>query len=604
MEAKARSLTFLGNVHEVVVPYFQRSYVWDEDNWRELFVAMLRTDRPHFLGSIILKQSADVVPTGDVRRVNVIDGQQRLTTLCILLRALHDSFSTEIQGNISAQIETYLFFKPDPMLASRQVKILHSRLDTEDYTNVIRGDFANDMSGITRTCSNILRCYRFFREEIAKCKEKEAEGLFKRLINPSHEIVVVIDLAAADDEQAIFDTINSAGVHLSSADIIKNALFRRMQSLIGTKAGIVYDSTWKQAFESDDETRKFWAKERSVGRLMRDNLEILLHAIAVIEKFFDPEKETLTDLADRYKEHIATCDAEMLNAVLKRLGVYASLYRDRVCDYQQQISYADPEARLLHILDHLEISTLHPYILHLMYECKNDHKALHTAFAAIERLVMTRTICGKENKSLNKRCKQFIFDPQAIDRVNVEISDDQLVQSLDRMSNSTAAITLFWVELLRRHQDKLRSEQSLVFSHTLEHVIPQKWVEYWGVVPIVDYKGTPITDPTTAEATRNHAVYRLGNMTLLNGKLNTSISNQPFAIKISGRGRNRGIRNYSDMSITRDDILLPFDAGKITWDEQRIQERTALLAKEVLRLWGTASLVSASSQEPTASAGA
>src|SRR4051812_46086537 len=90
MDAGAKSFTFLGNEGQVTIPFFQRGYVWNEANWTDLLTDLLtdlfNANRRHFLGSLILKQQRSA--SGEPKNVTVIDGQQRLTTLSILLKAL------------------------------------------------------------------------------------------------------------------------------------------------------------------------------------------------------------------------------------------------------------------------------------------------------------------------------------------------------------------------------------------------------------------------------------------------------------------------------------------------------------------------------------
>ena len=89
MKAETRPLTFLATEGAVKIPFFQRAYVWNEKNWEDLIADLLKTGKSHFLGSLILKQVE--IQTGNSKQVLVIDGQQRLTTLTILLRALFNS---------------------------------------------------------------------------------------------------------------------------------------------------------------------------------------------------------------------------------------------------------------------------------------------------------------------------------------------------------------------------------------------------------------------------------------------------------------------------------------------------------------------------------
>lgn len=126
---------------------------------------------------------------------------------------------------------------------------------------------------------------------------------------------------------------------------------------------------------------------------------------------------------------------------------------------------------------------------------------------------------------------------------------------------------------------------SLLEEKPIEHVMPQKWEEYWSNIDIVDNESNIITDKELARKERYSKIYSLGNMTLLNSSLNTSLRNYEFSRKIEGEGRKRGIRHYADLGITRFDILDVYDNGDKVWNEKKIGDRTTNLAKDILTIW-------------------
>ena len=104
MKAESKSFSFLNEIQTFEIPFFQRAYVWKKDNWEELLDDLKQVNRRHFLGSIILKKINDSSVFGATTRVSVIDGQQRLTTLSILLKAIYDTFSDEIKAFFKLKI--------------------------------------------------------------------------------------------------------------------------------------------------------------------------------------------------------------------------------------------------------------------------------------------------------------------------------------------------------------------------------------------------------------------------------------------------------------------------------------------------------------------
>lgn len=122
MKAESKSFSFLNEIQTFEIPFFQRAYVWKKDNWEELLEDLKQVKRRHFLGSIILKKIGDSSVLGATTRVSVIDGQQRLTTLSILLKAIYDTFSDEIKANVLDDARNALFFKK-----KKQIQLIISR---------------------------------------------------------------------------------------------------------------------------------------------------------------------------------------------------------------------------------------------------------------------------------------------------------------------------------------------------------------------------------------------------------------------------------------------------------------------------------------------
>ena len=597
MKAEAMSLTFLGNEGMVRIPFFQRGYVWNIENWDDIFTDLLDFNKSHFLGSLILKQLEK--QTGKSKEVLIIDGQQRLTTLSVLLRALYNSFDADTQNNSEASIKNYLFFKKNQTDKEFFVKIEHSKIDKKYFQKVIKNEVTQDEydaivveNPVTKTSSKhskVLQCFKYFTEKLMTIDVNKRLELFNRLLDQENKILVIIDLSEKEDEQAIFDTINSSGVRLSSADIIKNALFQKALDLFDNTEEVetLYTENWQNIFLLDEEAINFWDTTRTTGRLMRDNIEILLHSVAVIKGVFDPDKHTLSDLSNLYKSYLSKVNKTDLEAFIQEFSKYAKLFREKIQVFNAStlFTYNDNYSRLSHILSVCEISTFHPYILFLLYKYEHHESKLFEELKKIEQFVIRRMITKSETKSYNKMCKEFIKDSSAIDEKILEQTNGDILNGLSSISNKNATLLLFWVELYRRAKDNRQSVKELKYNYSLEHIMPQKWEEYWSKVDVVDSASNIISDPEEAKKERNSKIYSIGNMTLLNSSLNTSIRNYEFSRKIEGEARKRGIRYYADLGITRFDILDIYDQGDQVWDEKKIIDRTANLANDIITMW-------------------
>ncbi len=592
MKAEAKGFKFLSLEGKVKIPFFQRSYVWDKDNWEDLLSELFNGTKSHFLGSIILKQ----LPTssGEPKQLEIVDGQQRLTTLSILLKALYDTFPPELKENCEGDVWGLLFYRKDFVSANYEIKIEHSQVDANAYQSVIEANIDKNppIKDVNENSHKILQCYQYFLNELQNRSEDERKTLFNGILDPENKMLVVIDLVEeSDNEQAIFDTLNTAGVRLSPAEIVKNALFQKVIQVFGSKESAIdlYKSTWEKTFLADEDTVKYWEAERLTGRLMRDNIEILLHCIAIIRGFYDPDKHTLSDLSKLYKGEFARKNSEdELEAFINEIIEYADIYKEKILTFDNStlFSFDDAIKRLLHILEVLQISTFHPFLLFVFKEYQNDDSRIVNMLSILEKLVVRRMISKQETKSYNKLCKDFINNPDLIVNKLRETTDDQISNGLRSIPNKHAALLLFWVELNRRNKDRRYDIKELKYNYSLEHIMPQKWEEYWKYIP---KKYNADDSEMTGEETkkdRYNKVYWIGNMTLLTSSLNSTLRNYVFEKKMNGEGRKKGIKAYANLSITKDDIVTPFDNGDTVWHENEIIARTVNIEKEINQIWG------------------
>ena len=151
MEAHEKSFAFMNGAIRIEIPFFQRGYVWNKDNWRDLIEDLLDEKSSHFLGSIILK--AIKTESGEIPRWSLIDGQQRLTTLSVLLRACYDNlpldtYDDEIQGDLRRQMQDMLFYKERSISTTRKAKIQHSLVDSPAFCKVINGEMKDKLDDI------------------------------------------------------------------------------------------------------------------------------------------------------------------------------------------------------------------------------------------------------------------------------------------------------------------------------------------------------------------------------------------------------------------------------------------------------------------------
>lgn len=605
MEAHGQPLRFLCDEQILEIPFFQRAYVWNDDNWKDLLEDLLKTSGSHFLGSIILKRAKSITGTAD--KAIIIDGQQRLTTLSILIKALYDSIDNKRAKLINDATEA-LFYTLKSSDSDYLLTINHSHNDRKQFEEVmgsvvdgeIKSPILSKLNEIKEDDPRLLikRCYKFFYTQLMSISNEERINLWDNLFDKNNKILVVIDLDDNDQEQKIFDTINSSGVRLTSTDIIKNALYQKLIELTkdSDKIAEYYKRTWAETFEKDDSVVAYWNKEKSMGRLWRQNSELLLQTVAIIKGIFDVDKKhTIQQLADLYKTEIEDYTEQQLYDFIEEITKYANIYKEHIPDFngKENFEYNNTEIeaveqRVLYILDKNDISTFNPYIIYIFNTYEGQDKVIIEKLREIEKYVMTYLITKKPTKNFNKDCTTFINDKTGNEIKNrlKDFTNAELKAGIvSKVSNKLGAEILFWIELKRRLAPKYDTK-TLQFNYQLEHIMPQKWETNWSNVDYVDEQGNILQKNDDNKSRRYEKVYSLGNMTLLNGRLNTSISNNNFQKKMEGNGKKKGVIKYSSLSVTKDDLVESiYNKGK-QWNEQVIHERENYLGNEVVELWG------------------
>lgn len=601
MLADAKSFSFMSNCDDnnfkFEVPFFQRPYVWNKDNWEDLLDDLSRRGQ-HFLGSVILKKVGD----SPVHYV-IIDGQQRITTISILLKVIYDILKpiNELYETEEQWIKDSLFIRHG---RENQIRICHSHHDIGTFEKIIGkiepdeknkslsiisspeyeyvlSELKNEVSNINSMLkqgknkreliidnNNLVRsCYKYFLFRLLfSYDEKEKsynEITFNKDVVDSlnqilsalfdHKLFVVITVDESEHEQEIFDTINSAGIRLSCTDIIKNKLYEKYQSLGASKDDTLelYKQTWQKTFE-DPEKYEFWTQEKNVGRNLRTNLELFFQAYGIIyeseEKIYDVEKDTLSNLADNFKKFINKFKSKneiesFIYDIMKTAEIYYNLPK---FDPKTPIKFSEIDKRVACIMHVSNNTTFTPYLLYLYKNYSSEEKRgiLQSKLEFIDNILMHYIISGNSNKNFNKYCTDLIDDDKSSGESKSKelnnINLDDLTKGVKTKKNNTIAkLILFFIEL---HRESAKGSKSKVTGYQftdgleLEHILPKKWEEYWSADKnrYVTDDGEPISNLDEGKKNRNEKLYSLGNMTILCSGINKDIKNKDFKTKIEG----------------------------------------------------------------------
>ena len=609
MRAEAKSLRFLGEGKKLTVPFFQRHYVWNQDNWEELLESFYQTDIMPYLGSIILKKDYS-------NETTIIDGQQRLTTVTLLAKALYDSLSEaskEPGSGIRNGIENYLFYRNNSAdnFKDSYVRIEHSKLDRDDYNRVIcsqmlHPDDVIDIDLINEESSNILRCYKYFRERLKESSEDDLKKLFNSLFDEERKVFVLIELQHGYiNEQTIFDTINRAGVRLSTAEIIKNNIFKRMLEANGTgedqkqKVYDAYKKYWEDVFYPSLEITNLWDKQRVFGNVKHNNLEFLLYCVACIK--WGETGDMFSKLENVFEKQIRSMGYNELCVLISEIKEYAIIFKKYVLDLAESLNvdptneyfkYNDGVRRLMLILQKFGVQMFYPFVLKRLKETnQNDNDPnLLKDFQILESFVMRRKVTGKGTTDYTSKCYHIIKEgigfliESDLAKPDSNISDNAIKTSLSSVTDDIAKMVLFWVELHRRN-DPRYDENALDYMFTLEHIMPKKWERNWKDVPIVIENKVVNADSEEGIQYRKARIESIGNKTLLTRALNSSLKNAAFMDKINGIGTKHGYKIHTSLHITKE--IVDQSENDPVWDEAHIFKRESKIFDEFLCMWPT-----------------
>lgn len=570
MEANKRTINDIFNGNRVLeIPFFQRAYVWEEPQWERLLDDMENVSenkKPYFLGSVILKQqqTSTGYQVGDRR--TLIDGQQRMTTLNILFKVL--CLKTNQNG---------IFGRIFRLISNDNIALWHNHNDTVSFNKILNLTSEDDLEGEDL----IIEAYRYFKHNI----NPEKLSINNILTNI---MFVGIDLGVDEDEQQIFDTINSLGVRLTTAELLKNYFFHRENVE-------AYNSVWKEVFEKDKETIDFWDKDITAGRSIRENIDLFFYSFLQIKiqdstlKVTTEDKKLFTKvegLFDSYKKFIKDYSIDKTE-IIQEIKGYAKIYRDNIdfdaIDYELTSEYGID--RINAIIFGLDNTTLIPYVLFALKKVQDEIER-NLIFKYLESFIMRRMVCHDTTKNYNQLFSEKLILNNVIsfnelklqigsqsERVNNMPSDSDLKEGFmnSRLVNKQSTGILYFIESVAR--DRTRHATSLLGlgRYSLEHVMPKKWKNRWSPVNSED----EITK-------RDRKLLTLGNLTIIPSSLNSSISNADWPTKKEGKGDKHGLRHYSAGIETFAQFL-----DKPEWNEATIEERANYLFEKAKNIWNT-----------------
>lgn len=563
MQAGETTLNKLLNTsRQFIVPIFQRNYSWQKSQYEQLWFDILRASKfkekqNHFIGSIVYIDMG--TPAGRPQQLLLIDGQQRLTTISILLCAIKDyvqKFNLETKLINLAKIKNQFLYNSDEIDEDRY-KLLLNVQDKETYIKLID----NTIFTVNKPATNIIKCYEFFYERIEDFIKEYGQideiyaGIFKLSL-----VSISLD-KDSDNPQMIFESMNSTGKDLSQTDLLRNYL---LMDLTPEKQTRLYKTYWKpmeELFGEDiykNDVNKF-------DYFIRDFLTLKSDTGYICK---------INNVYENFKRYYLDNNCEKF-AVLKDLFTYAKYYA--CIDLLQE---NDDELKLYwQEFKKLDSHVVYPFLLKLYddYSCqiliKEDFKKI---LQVVISYLWRRAICEIPTNSLSKT---FATLYQAVDKedyVNSVIkafvfkssykrfpSDYEVREKLQTKDIYHFRLRKYLLEALENYYHKEPIDLNTA-NYTIEHIMPQN-IEHnlsWQQMLGEDWQEV-------------HSLYlhTLGNLTITG--YNAEMSNKSFWEKVNGESGFKHSHLKLSESIAQCDV----------WNKKAIQRRTNILTDIILKIW-------------------
>ena len=569
MDAHKSLITdIFNNATLIEVPFFQRSYVWREDLWARFLEDMefvVNANKPHFLGSIILKEGPK--PQGELYSSikTVVDGQQRLTTFLIFMKVL------------CLKLNQTLLFDFQYRIMGQGIAFRHGRNDIDAFEKVMNTKEATIIDNPAPS-SRIIAAFNYFVEHMDESKLSIMTIL-------SNIQFVRIDLGVNEDEQQIFDTINSLGVNLTTSELLKNYFFSRQTVK-------EYENIWAAVFEKDDDTKAYWDTAIETGRMKRAMIDIFFDSYFQI--FIQDKRYNISNndklmyarvdmLAQSYQHFITTYCNGNKNVVLSQLKEYALCFMENF--RPEQCAMGIPGTfgieRINVMIFGLKNTTMIPYVLYLAKNVR-DKDEKERMYGILESYIMRRIVVHATTKNYNNLFTSLILN-------NVLDADSLLA----KLKNSTDATTYFPDDTELQHgfeHSKLVNLQSkgIIYlieskirpasiatallgfnNYSLEHLMPKKWRNHW-----------PACASEDAAKKRDSLLLTIGNLAIIPQALNASIRDAAWPVKKSGKGAKPGLTLCASGLHTLHDAL-----NKDEWNEAEINFRASWLFEYAKNIW-------------------
>lgn len=557
---EAKLLDFIKKSPQFIIPIYQRNYSWTEKECVQLWEDILRAGqddrvKAHFIGSIVYVERG-LYSVSSQSALLVIDGQQRLTTMTLLLTALSEQVDTgePFDGFTQRKIRNYYLLNPEEEGNESYYKLLLSETDKASLIALLDGKKQPTDSSI-----RIVENYQLFKNLLAS-NHDEISAICQGIVK-----LMLVDISLDrqyDNPQLIFESMNSTGKALSQADLIRNYILMGLEHKLQTRLYTEYwrpmETNFGQAAYADhfDGFMRHYLtfKTRDIP-----NIRQVYEAFKLYAQNFQGETEALVADIKKFADYY--CAMALGNETDKKLS------------------------EVFYDLRELKVSVAYPLLLELYDDYHSNvlsRDDFVTAARLIESYVFRRTVCALPTNSMNKTFAQFgrkLRKSHYLESIQAEFllqtsyrrfpTDEEFKREVQIRDLYNFRNRSYW---LRRLENFERKERVAVDEYTIEHIMPQTLSEDWK---------SDLGDQW--ETIHSQWLHTLGNLTLTG--YNSEYRNYRFIVK---RDMEGGFK-LSPLKVNQMTFILDdqkHNLGSIDiWSEVSMQARATTLAEQFLTVW-------------------
>lgn len=531
------------------VPPYQRSYAWEEEHVESLLndinEAIKNKEKEYFLGSI-------VVTSGENNRYEVVDGQQRLTTVSLIIAAIKDIFEEEKDYEVVSSVKSDFLSNTDRKTKEKEPKLILNEIDNEIYQELI-DSYSTLNASKFRGQSNkrLIASYQHSRDYLIKMCEasKDSEEELHSWLDYLETNMKIIVVIAPDDSNAftIFETLNDRGLELAISDLLKNYLFHRSGDKI-------------------EETKSRWLSMASILESASDDPLVVtyLRHFSMARYGLIREKELFSVIKKKItsKKIALNYSTELSNGA----RVYSALLNT---DHEFWTSYDNKVSESVSTLNLLGMTQIRPLLMAILE--KLDKKHMRKIFQKLVAVAVRFQIVGGVGGGTLERL--YADTAKAIHEERI-LSPDDILTAFKNIPSDSAFRTGFSIASISKQKiaryylraleegSQSSSSESIPSTDTdrvnLEHILPLNPTPYWD-------------DFFKSDEFRTYH-NRLGNLAIMSSKLNSTLGNASFPEKCQA---------YKNSSFD----LTSSIADEAVWNKQAIEARQAKMADIAVKIW-------------------